>query len=175
VKGGPLARRVGLLLAVTLVVVAVGLAVVHPVVGRGTLPSWCWPTICIVGLTLIWLSPAWSLVVKPVRPERRYGRVRQHVAPQVRSTDDARGWFEDPFRTHRYRWFSMGRPTGLVRDGVTESQDPPPDLPYAGSLVPARGTAGADGNGADLQRAGDGQKADYWDAAVDASTWFPIT
>ena len=31
---------------------------------------------------------------------------------------------------------SQGRPTKLVRDGGTESYDPPPDLPLPATLVP---------------------------------------
>ena len=175
--------RMGLLLALTVAEVVVGLWLI-PLAAGGTpcssygcrghqFASWLWPTICVAGLSLIWLSAAWSLVIKPVRLERRYGRIRHHLAPAVTTTKEAEGWFEDPYRVHHYRWFSMGQPSSLVRDGLIESEDPPPHEPYVGVLVPESGTAESGADGADLKRAGDGQKADYWDAAVDASTWFP--
>ena len=47
------------------------------------------------------------------------------------------GWFVDPFAVHEQRWFSQGRPTGLVRDGRAESQDLPPDGPISEPLVRA--------------------------------------
>jgi len=43
---------------------------------------------------------------------------------------------------------SRGQPTKLVRDGGTESYDPPPDLPLPDVLVPAdAGISAADGTG----------------------------
>ncbi|HEY5108995.1 MAG TPA: hypothetical protein VII96_05235 [Acidimicrobiales bacterium] len=64
------------------------------------------------------------------------------------------GWFVDPFGIHELRWFSQGSPTALVRDGRTETQDPPPDRPVPGPLVrgtvPSRpGPAGSDPRRAD--------------------------
>jgi hypothetical protein len=38
----------------------------------------------------------------------------------------AEGWYSDPSGAHEARWYSEGRPTALVRDGTTESHDPPP-------------------------------------------------
>ena len=38
---------------------------------------------------------------------------------------------------------SQGRPTKLVRDGGTESYDPPPDLPLPGVLVPVESDSGS--------------------------------
>jgi len=38
---------------------------------------------------------------------------------------------------------SAGRPTKLVRDGGTESYDPPPDLPLPGVLVPVESDSGS--------------------------------
>jgi hypothetical protein len=38
---------------------------------------------------------------------------------------------------HEHRWMSQGQPTKLVRDGGTESYDPPPGLPLPDVLVPA--------------------------------------
>ena len=34
------------------------------------------------------------------------------------------GWYEDPADRHEYRWFSLGTPTDLVRDGSQTSRDP---------------------------------------------------
>ena len=48
---------------------------------------------------------------------------------------NAEGWYEDPYRIHQDRWFSDGQPTALVRDGDTESNDPPPDYPPPNPLV----------------------------------------
>ena len=43
---------------------------------------------------------------------------------------------------------SRGKPTKLVRDGGSESYDPPPDLPTPGVLVPAdAGSNAADDTG----------------------------
>jgi hypothetical protein len=39
---------------------------------------------------------------------------------------DADGWQSDPFGLHEQRYFSLGRPTKLVRDGTVESYDEPP-------------------------------------------------
>ena len=44
-------------------------------------------------------------------------------------TDTLQGWCSDPYDRHEDRWFSQGIPTALVRDGLTESQDPPPAGP----------------------------------------------
>ena len=38
------------------------------------------------------------------------------------------GWFEDPFGRHRFRWYSQGHPTSLVRDDDRESHDRPEAL-----------------------------------------------
>lgn len=45
------------------------------------------------------------------------------------------GWFVDPFGVHEQRWYSQGRATSLVRDGRTETQDPPPDGVVTGPLM----------------------------------------
>jgi len=47
------------------------------------------------------------------------------------------GWFVDPFGSHEQRWFSQGAPTALVRDGRTETQDPPPEGVVDGPLIRA--------------------------------------
>ena len=43
--------------------------------------------------------------------------------------DHAQGWYIDPARAHELRWYSSGRPTDLVKDGATESRDPPVSPP----------------------------------------------
>ena len=43
---------------------------------------------------------------------------------------------------------SRGKPTKLVRDGGSESYDPPPDLPTPGVLVPADAGSSAAGDDA---------------------------
>ena len=55
----------------------------------------------------------------------------------------AEGWYRDPFAIHEDRWMSQGQPTKLVRDGRTESYDPPPDLPLPATLVPVDQDSGA--------------------------------
>jgi len=57
--------------------------------------------------------------------------------------DSAEGWYLDPFERHEQRWFSNGRPTSLVRDGVTTTSDDPPAASWDGPLrepeeIPAR-------------------------------------
>ena len=63
----------------------------------------------------------------------------------------AEGWYEDPYGIHHDRWMSAGQPTKLVRDGATESYDPPPDLPLPETLVPVAPVEPTDGS--DLLRA----------------------
>ena len=72
-------------------------------------------------------------------------------------TNPAEGWYRDPFGVHEDRWMSAGRPTKLVRDGGTESYDPPPDLPLPGVLVPADAGSSAAGDGTDEA----GQESSY--------------
>jgi hypothetical protein len=52
------------------------------------------------------------------------------------SASRPQGWFTDPFRRHKARWFSDGSPTALVRDEGVEGNDPPPDMPYITPLEP---------------------------------------
>jgi len=63
---------------------------------------------------------------------------------------EAEGWYVDPFARHEARWFSEGTPTDLVRDGRSESHDPP-DAGFTGPVetLPEAG----DGSGEDLLRA----------------------
>ena len=49
----------------------------------------------------------------------------------------AQGWYGDPYRRHKARWFSNGTPTALVRDEGVESKDPPPSTGYSGPLEAA--------------------------------------
>jgi hypothetical protein len=39
--------------------------------------------------------------------------------------DRAEGWYADDTGAHELRWYSAGTPTDLVKDGATESRDPP--------------------------------------------------
>ena len=52
---------------------------------------------------------------------------------------------------------SRGQPTKLVRDGGTESYDPPPDLPLPGVLV----SADAGSSAADNETGEAGQESSY--------------
>ena len=82
---------------------------------------------------------------RPLKPPRRPAYTHRV------STIPAEGWYRDPFAIHEDRWMSQGQPTKLVRDGGTESYDPPPDLPLPATLVPAgsdSGQAGGDSGGA---------------------------
>jgi hypothetical protein len=59
----------------------------------------------------------------------------------------AQGWYQDPYAIHKHRYFSAGLPTKLVRDGLHESYDPPPDGPLPdGELVPVVETTEAAGS-----------------------------
>jgi hypothetical protein len=94
----------------------------------------------------------------------------------VERETEVEGWYLDPYGRHEQRWLSAGTPTALVRDGNAESHDPPPAADFDGPLVPAPTPAG---DGSDLRRAdaaqrdaGDGRSPA--DAALDASTYFPM-
>jgi hypothetical protein len=50
------------------------------------------------------------------RPPRRWAK-----SPH----DRAQGWYCDHTGDHELRWYSAGTPTGLVKDGETESRDLP--------------------------------------------------
>ena len=71
----------------------------------------------------------------------------------------AEGWYEDPYHIHHDRWMSAGLATKLVRDGQTESYDPPPDLPLPDVLVPVASAEPADGS--DLHRADEASSDPY--------------
>jgi hypothetical protein len=77
------------------------------------------------------------------------------------------GWYRDPYRRHEDRYFSDGTPTKLVRDGASESFDPPPDEPLSGPPVPAArpiGRARGSGPGpSDLRRADDAERESAYD------------
>jgi hypothetical protein len=63
----------------------------------------------------------------------------------------AEGWYRDPYNVHTDRWFSDGSPTALVRDAGQESQDPPPNEPFADPLIESDPVGTPDAN--DLRRA----------------------
>jgi hypothetical protein len=70
------------------------------------------------------------------------------------------GWYSDPFARHEARWMSGGNPTHLVRDGETESNDPPPDAPW--KVTPVRIVSEVIEEGPrDLLRADDLEKGTY--------------
>jgi hypothetical protein len=50
------------------------------------------------------------------RPPRRSAEMPQ---------DRAEGWYTDHTGAHELRWYSVGTPTDLVKDGAIESRDPP--------------------------------------------------
>jgi hypothetical protein len=74
---------------------------------------------------------------------------------------------------HEDRYFSVGQPTKLVRDGGIEDYDPPPVGPPKVGLVEVRNTQPTDGS--DLSRADDGSAGAVYDpkaaygAAVDSA------
>ena len=81
------------------------------------------------------------------------------------------GWFVDPFGVHDARWFSQGSATALVRDGRTESQDPPPDRLVSGPLLPARPAPGGGRPGDDLLRAVDVGNVEAWSPSEQDRRW----
>jgi hypothetical protein len=80
---------------------------------------------------------------------------------------EAEGWYQDPFGLHEARWFSVGTPTSLVRDGEVESQDEPPAAEYAGVPEELRVSEAHDGE--DLRRADDQEEPFSDRKAVDAA------
>lgn len=63
------------------------------------------------------------------------------------------GWYTDPYGRHEARWMSERKPTGLVRDGRSESRDPlVADEPFKMAPVPIQTDTQ---RGADLRRADD--------------------
>jgi hypothetical protein len=87
----------------------------------------------------------------------------------------AQGWYPDPYESHDDRWFSDGKPTGLVRDKGIESCDEPPLEQPRGQLppdpatpdeserqqLPAPVNAGQDGWYDESQATGSEQDLDY--------------
>jgi hypothetical protein len=57
------------------------------------------------------------------------------------STPD--GWFQDPFALHEARYISHGKATKLVRDGASESYDPPPTEVISADVLHAAPSHGA--------------------------------
>jgi hypothetical protein len=60
-------------------------------------------------------------------------------------------WYADPYGIHEGRWISAGAPTGLVRDGDVETQDPPQPIPCLSQLEELAETDAEDAE--DLMRA----------------------
>jgi hypothetical protein len=98
----------------------------------------------------------------------------------VISVTAAQGWYRDPYLVHEDRYFSVGHPTKLVRDGVIEAYDPPPDRPPQVELVEVRPAQRADGS--DLLRADDraagsaayDQQAAFWAALDSVAGYGPV-
>ncbi len=100
------------------------------------------------------------------------------VDHMVQATE-AEGWYEDPYGVHQHRWFSAGKPSGLVRDGGIETTDRPPDEPFEGPLVRATSEP-ATNTGSNLGRAGGRQGDAYdplkaFDAVLDGNSGFLST
>ncbi len=66
------------------------------------------------------------------------------------------GWCIDPYGRHDARWMSDGKPTKLVRDGETTSEDEPPEGPFV--RVPKRIEDDPTSDPADLLRADDAER-----------------
>jgi hypothetical protein len=84
------------------------------------------------------------------------------------------GWCEDPFGIHEERWISRGAPSSLVRDGMKESNDPPPtDREPVRPFVPTDTTFGS----SDPRRAGQSGSPDidYGTVAMDGNVVFGST
>jgi hypothetical protein len=88
------------------------------------------------------------------------------------------GWYVDPFGRHEARWISGGTPTALVRDGGSETQDPPPDAPITAEMEPWGVDPPADGE--DMRRADDAESQTFnpdamrnaAEGAIDGATGF---
>jgi hypothetical protein len=158
----------GVLGAITVVGALIGLWIVpsgaggNPTVQRfcvpscqHAFPSWLWPVIAIAFLSLIWLLALRRLIVRPLQAQALLdeGRSdgRSGVPRRVKATL-AEGWFHDPYDLHEARWYSVGAPTSLVRDGALVGQDPAPEEPCTCPLVPVEDA----GDPSDLRRADDG-------------------
>ena len=99
-------------------------------------------------------------------------------APGSMSRVKAEGWYHDPWTIHDDRWFSDGRPTGLVRDHGVESQDPPPEQSFDGPLEEIESdkmSAGADLKRVDDPDTGQARGNEYVDAACDVEFGAPGT
>jgi hypothetical protein len=57
------------------------------------------------------------------------------------------GWHADPFGLHQERYFSVGNPTKLVRDGRVEAYDEPPAAELASAAAPAAAASGSPASG----------------------------
>jgi hypothetical protein len=57
------------------------------------------------------------------------------------ASGELQGWHADPFGLHEMRYFSVGRPTKLVRDGRIEAYDEPPKEEAASSSATVSATA----------------------------------
>jgi hypothetical protein len=65
-------------------------------------------------IDLVWLTS--EQLNRRDQPPRRSARLPD---------DRAEGWYTDHTGAHEQRWYSVGTPTDLVKDGAIESRDPP--------------------------------------------------
>ncbi len=88
---------------------------------------------------------------------------------------EAQGWYCDPYGLHEDRYFSAGAATKLVRDGETESYDPPPARPLPDApLVPAQLAEDEEDHGLDLRRADEASNDDPYSAAAARRAAFDV-
>ncbi len=66
------------------------------------------------------------------------------------TTRSPSGWFCDPSGRHEARWYSVGMPTKLVRDGAVDSYDPTPVY----DISPPRPLRAGSGGGRSTARRG---------------------
>ena len=64
--------------------------------------------------------------------------------------NEPQGWYLDPYGRHELRWFSVGQPTALVRDGGVDGHDPvagapPPTVPVPAPEVVGQATGTGSG------------------------------
>ena len=98
-----------------------------------------------------------------------------NAAYSERVTQDAQGWYRDPYGLHEDRYFSVGAATKLVRDGDTESYDEPPDQPLPDApLVPAPSPEDDEDHGLDLRRADEASSEDPYSAEVAKQRAFDV-
>ncbi len=84
---------------------------------------------------------------------------------------DRHGWRQDPYGIHEHRYYSVGHPTSLVRDGVRESFDEPPDRTSM-SEVRRPEAASSPGAGANAPSPGKAAPGWYGDPSGSRTQWY---